>query len=273
MRSRLVIALVCAAGALPMVAGAQEVAEPTPVVGVALSVNDLLDRLEVAGADVTRLSAQVRYTRTFAIAGDRQTRDGQLFFDTTGATKRFAVRFEKLILEGGRVDDEVQEYVFDGEWYVERRPATRQFVKRQVVPPGEVFDPLKVGEGPFPLPIGQKKDDILREYEASVAASADDLPDSLRSFVTAGEGTHRLTLVPLDPGADVQSVDVWYRTGSLLPKLAKTVNAEGDVSYVQLINVRQNDDAVFPERIFSIRTPGPRDGWDVRVEPWREGAR
>ncbi|TVQ63153.1 MAG: hypothetical protein EA378_02345 [Phycisphaerales bacterium] len=267
------------AGAAAHVQGEQ--GEP----GEIASVDDLLRALESAGGDISNLTARVQYTRTFAIAGDTQTRQGQLFYEKATLIssagprpviemKRFAVRFETLILQGGRVEEEIKDYVFDGEWFVERTPGSRQFIKRQVVPPGEVFDPLKVGEGPFPLPIGQKRDDILAEYEASMVDPAEDLNESLAGFVTREAGTYRLRLIPRDPGASAREVEVWYRTDTLLPRLARTVSAEGDESFVQLVDVRQNEAAEIEPGIFNIQTPRPGSGWDVRVEPWRgEGGR
>lgn len=248
--------------------------------GEIASLDALLDALEAAGGDIDALTARVQYTRTFAIAGDTQTRQGQLFYQVlrpatpdprAGAEdrKRFAVRFETLILQGGRVEDEVKDYIFDGEWFVERTPASRQFIKRQIVPPGERFDPLKVGEGPFPLPIGQKRADILAEYEASIVDPAEGLGESLAAFVTRDAGTHRLRLIPRDPDASSREVEVWYRRDTLLPRLARTVSAEGDESFVQLVDVRQNADAELDMTIFNIATPRAGSGWDVRVEPWR----
>mgnify|MGYP000559903374 CR=1 FL=1 len=270
------LAGVCVAGAIPALAAGQA-SEPAraPAAGAILTVDDLLHALESAGADLRALSARVQYTRTFAIAGDTQTRQGQLFYEVHGpaadAQKRFAVRFETLILQGGRVEEEVKEYVFDGEWFVERTPGTRQFVKRQVVPPGERFDPLKVGEGPFPLPIGQRRGDILAEYEASIIDATDGLNESLAAFVSRDAGTYRLRLIPRDPNAAAKEVEVWYRRDTLLPRLARTVSAEGDESFVQMVDVRQNTEATIDARIFDTNPPRGGRGWDVRIEPWRGG--
>ena len=47
--------------------------------------DELLGALETAGNDVRRLSAVVRYVKTFAIQGDTQQRDGTLAFVSTPA--------------------------------------------------------------------------------------------------------------------------------------------------------------------------------------------
>jgi hypothetical protein len=38
-----------------------------------------------------------------------------------------------------------------------------------VLRPGEKVNLLKLGEGPFPLPIGQKRDDVKRQFDVTLA--------------------------------------------------------------------------------------------------------
>ena len=40
-----------------------------------------------------------------------------------------------------------------GEWFVEKLGNDKQMFKRAIIAPGEKIDPLRIGEGPFPLPI------------------------------------------------------------------------------------------------------------------------
>jgi len=41
------------------------------------------------------------------------------------------------------------------------------FQKRQVVAPGESFDPLSI-DGPFPLPLGQKRETVLARFDVKL---------------------------------------------------------------------------------------------------------
>jgi hypothetical protein len=155
--------------------------------------DDLLVALETADQDIRTFTAGLRYTRTFALAGDEQIRDGALYFETVDrggpgvpASRRFAVRFKSLQV-GSRVETEPKEYIFDGEWLVEKLEKSKDFIKRQVVPPGERFDPLRIGEGPFPVPLGQRRDEVLERYEARLAPVEEGLDvESLVKFVSAG---------------------------------------------------------------------------------------
>lgn len=245
-------------------------AQSVPSAGEIDSADALLNALEQADADLESLAADIQYTRTFAIAGDRQIRTGRLYFTTKeraddSPDRRFAVHFERLRV-GVRVRDEEKAYIFDGEWFVERMPEERLFIKRQVVPPGESFDPLRIGEGPFPIPIGQKREDILERFEAELLDTDDGLDnEALRRFA---RGSHQLRLIPrsADVADDLKEVRIWYKQGSLLPQMAFTRTRDGDESIVQLLNVRTNEhiDTAL------LDTTAPRSGWDVEIVPWRD---
>lgn len=228
----------------------------------------LLDALE--GVDIERLTATIRYTRIFSLAGDMQVRTGKLAFEDRGedgSGKRFAVRFDQLIV-GQRIEDETKRFVFDGQWLVEELPAEKLFVKRQVAPPGAEFDPLKIGEGPMPIPIGQKKADILGRFDAELLAPSEGLEEG--ALVAFAADAWQLRLVPKDPeDADMEEVRVWYAKGSLLPVMARTIDLDGDESIVQLLNQETGGDASVEADLFDVTAPAPGAGWDVRIEPWR----
>lgn len=264
-------------------AGAASVAEPTAF----RTADELLAALERADRGLETLTAEVRYDRTFELQGDAQTRFGRLWFENGGERRRFAILFDELLV-GNVQRRQEQQFVFDGEWLVERVPSERRMIKQQVVPPGRSFDPLRLGSGPLPIPIGQKREDILSRYEAELAPSSAGLEDQpgdggegarLRGFV---EGSWQVVLRPRAEVADEEDfreVRLWYSrssSGRLLPRMARTVNRAGDVACVMLINVRLREaggvrdaEAEVPAGLFDTRTPA--DGWLVDVRPWRGG--
>ncbi|MEM9064411.1 MAG: hypothetical protein AAGB51_02855 [Planctomycetota bacterium] len=248
------------------------------------NAEELLDQLETADGDLVSLTARIRYTRLFALAGDRQVRDGTLSFATLDADgdgdeeRVFAIRFEHLVV-GNRVESELKDYVFDGSWLVERLPGDKLFSKRQIAPPGSEVDPLKIGEGPLPIPIGQKKADILQRFDAELLpaefwSEADPgLPSpQLTEFVSADAGTYQLRLLPkagTEDATEFTEVRLWYSRDTLLPKLAITTDFDGDESFVQLQNVRINSEAPVETEVFSVEPPPVAEGWDVQIDPWR----
>ena len=247
--------------------------------GTFASADALLDALEVADQGIDRLSSRVRYTRFFAIAGDMQQRVGDLYFvaDVRPASARreglprraFRVDFETLMV-GRRVEQEQKTYVFDGEWLAERAPAEKLFIKQQIAPPGESVDPLRIGEGPFVVPVGQRKAEIVKRYSATLAPEAEGI-SQWPSLAARAAGTVQLKLEPLATyvdQSDHETIRVWYDRGSLLPVLALTVGFDGDTTVVEMLDVLTNDNARMDDAAFDT-TPPSEPGWDVQVREWR----
>ncbi|MBY0114301.1 MAG: hypothetical protein K2Y21_15925 [Phycisphaerales bacterium] len=258
-----------------------------PILGFA-DADALLTALETADANLTTLTADIKYVRDFAIAGDTQTRTGTLWFTdsrkasdkSAPASRRFSIQFKDFQV-GGRLENRDQFYIFDGEWLVEKFPGEKRMIKRQVVRPGEKFDPLKIGEGPLPIPIGQKRVDILARYDATLLPADDGFDDMpletakrLRSFTT---DCVQLMLVPRPElsGRDAfKAIRLWYKPADtkagkrLLPRLAHTINTADDESTVYLLNIKTNEEAKLDSVAFD--TASPKD-WDVIIQPFRGG--
>jgi hypothetical protein len=271
------------------------------------TADELLSALEEADRGLVSLTAAVQYDRTAVIQNDHQTYRGRLYFVTgndakkdagerpsgrpgaaAGSQRKFAIHFDTRITDEV-IRPEESTYIFDGEWLVEKNAKERLFIKRQIVPPGESFDPLRIGDGPMPLPIGQKKEDILARYTAELLEPTrgleppeDPLPEevaeanSLASFV---RGSYQVRLIPRPEIADEEfrEIRLWYfpsNEGNLLPRMARTVSKSGDLSLVRLLDVQVqmqgaqlNRDAQVPREV--LDTTVPREGWHVQITNWR----
>lgn len=242
------------------------------------TADDLLLALETADADLSVLTADIRWFQTFALAGDMQLRWGRLAYSSHDADagrparRAFAIRFDGKQVGNTRPDPERIDYIFDGEWFLEKIHADHQAFRRQVVPPGDVADPLRIGEGPFPIPVGQRAAEIKARFVAELTDPVEDLDPRLVPFVEAGEGTYCLSLTPHPELLEDQTwrqIRIWYERGTLQPILAWTINAAEDESYVQLLNLDRKtpvDDAEFSTAV-------PREGWVVHITEWQEPAR
>ncbi|CAG0996112.1 hypothetical protein PHYC_02572 [Phycisphaerales bacterium] len=242
------------------------------------TADQLLDELERADAKLRSLVADIKYDRVFEIQGDRQIRVGKVYYQDSGAIvagvrdRKFGIRFTSLQI-GKRLENEVYEVIFDGQWLVERRPAKKEFTKTQIARPGRNFDALRVGQGPFPLPVGQKKADMLARYEAALLPGAQGLEandeketPALLEFVK-GACQLKLTIRPeLKSTEELHEIRLWYKRdagGAWLPRLARTMNRAGDVSLVQMINVALNESV--PTEVLDTTSPKAEDGWNVQV--------
>lgn len=256
-------------------------------IGVSPEAEALLDELESADESIRTFQAEVRWDRRFVLQGDRHVRFGELFFkvDPTEAggipRRTFAVRFDELLIDD-ILRPEQRQWVFDGQWLYEKDFKERTFIARRLAREGERIDPLRLGEGPIPLPIGQKKADILSRYgaellppdaglEADASMDAQEMEElaGLRRFV---EETRQLRLVPRKwyrDESEFREIRLWYQHGSLHPRMARTVNRAGDDSIVQLINIITNQP--LPPGSIEIERPREEDGWRVEIDPGRFG--
>lgn len=242
------------------------------------NADDLLLALETADAGMSSLRTDVLWAQTFAIAGDMQMRWGTLTYwvdepagEGLPPRRAFAVEFNQKQVGDRRPAPERIDYVFDGEWFLERIHADHQAFKRQVVPPGQQADPLRIGEGPFPVPVGQKREEILARFTAELINPVGQIDPRLVTFVQRGAGTYALELVPhpdLVEDSTWRTIRIWYDKETLEPRLAWTINAAEDESYVQLLNVERDIDV--DQAVFDTSDPGA--GWETFITPWNAPA-
>ena len=241
---------------------------PVPVTGPARApdpVDELLEKLERAADDLRDFSANIRYDKWDAVLERTEIRTGKVIYqvDQADGSKRFAILLERLIV-GNRARNQRKHYIFDGSWLVEIDHDAKVFIKRQIVAPDKQFDPLKLGEGPFPLPIGQPKDEVLARFDVQrIDAPKEGLLKNLSDVYGL-----RLTPKPNTPEAeDFQRVDLFYDRQTLLPTGINVLEVNGDHKTVRLRNLRRNQGV--DEDKLSIKTPDPKQGWHIDVRPWR----
>lgn len=263
-----------------------------PVAGFA-TAGDLLAALEKADRDIRTFASQIRYTRLFEIENDIQTRIGRLYFRTdppvdpdagepTQRRRWVAVRFEQFIA-GQRSDKQEKFWVFDGQWLVEKDPVAKQFMKRRMVRPGQVFDPLRVGEGPFFVPVGQRRADMELYFTAALRPSGDGLADEydpqrdqlLKSLSAKLEGLIQLELTPrpnMQQVEDFSLIRIWYDPQTLLPRASLSVDQLGDIDVFELFAIDINEArASLPDNVFNVDPPRPDEGYHVEVVDETQG--
>lgn len=254
--------------------------------------DQLLSVLETGDEGIHTLRAAVQLDSDFGPleGGEKQRREGTLYFSTGGKRaegeppprRAFRVDFTRLLLPSGEegtwvLREEPKTYVFDGEVLLELDVAQQRALVRHVAGAEEQVDPLAIGEGPFPIPIGQKKDEILKRFEAELLG-----PEAGLDLGDGGkvppmlEGTVQLLLVPkagAPEAEDFAEVRIWYRRHDadgdgeadfLLPVKARTVNEDKSMSDVNLANVVVNAD--LEGGLFETKPPA---GWEVEEQDLR----
>ena len=196
------------------------------------TVPAVLDALHARGKGLRTLSADVAMTTTSLALGDAFTRTGYVRLLDDPADPRLRITFEAKQENGRRVADRI-EYLLSGGTLIDRTYGRQIEVRRQVRRSGEKVDLLNL-DGPFPLPIGQKPEDVMRRFEVKkLAAAAADPADTIHLQLTPRPDT------PLS--REFQTVDVWVSRADALPRRVETVDAEGNtVKTTDLTNVKLN---------------------------------
>ncbi|MBK8913426.1 MAG: hypothetical protein IPM64_02295 [Phycisphaerales bacterium] len=236
------------------------------------AVDRLLTRLE--DRRVRDVRARVNWSRQYVVDIDSkpETRLGEIHYRDGEPTPKFLVRFEKLIHPSGRVDALNEKHMFDGEYYVEMqaRDQTRTITRTQVRRPDDKSNPFRIGEGHFPLPWGQRKADILREYEVALQDEDPALANHDRVRLTPRKNTRGYTRH--------RWVDFWIaRSGDAagLPVQVRVAEMDPTGAFNAVLTVRFDEPRInsgISDSVFRIEKPAGESGWIEEVVPLREPA-
>ncbi len=139
------------------------------------SLDEILDRLEKRGETVSEIDCAVVYRVEDLISDDVRKNIGRVQFKKLTPNPHFLVTFEKTVFDG-QVNTKKSWYLFDGRYLHEAKERSRSIIKRDVAPPGTTLDLFSIENAPFPMPFGQKKDEILKHFDVTMADAGVDAP-------------------------------------------------------------------------------------------------
>lgn len=241
---------------------AAPVAKPPTPAALDPRLDEILTRLE--SQKVASLAAEVSWQQQYVIdlPEDATTKIGRIWYQDVKPVARFVIHFTRSIASGRR-DTLDERHMFDGEWYTEMQSRSKSFVRQQVRRATDPGDPYRIGQGVFPLPFGQKKEDIVREF---VAALVDPLPAD-------PPDTDHVRLTPR-PGTRIGEVygqmDFFVsRRGDLagLPIRVRVAKKDGAGKVNATITITFDDvrlNTGVEDSVFDLQPP---DGYQVTVEP------
>ena len=245
-----------------------EPAVTTPAANASDAAADaLLDALEAKTNELRDFQANVHYRKYESILDETEMYVGRIYYQINperDPAKRFAIHFTaKGSVEGRTLHDRNHSYIFDGIWLVEKIVDEKQFIKRQIVAPGEEFDPLRLGEGPFPMPIGQTKQDVLRYFDVKSLAKLEE-----KTFFASQMGdVQGLELMP-KPGTseaeEYEKVEMFYESDTKLPAGIRATKLNGDVESVLFLSPVENTG--IEESLLSTDNPPASEGWLVDIQ-------
>jgi hypothetical protein len=265
-------------GAVAALAQAELTTRPAPAQPVATQpasapaaldpkLDAILNRLE--RRTVRDLQAEVAWRQQYTIdlPEDATTKLGRIWYQDRKPVARFLIHFTGVI-QAGRRDKLDERHMFDGEWYIELQSRSKTLTRTQVREPDDPIDVYKVGEGYFPLPFGQKKADILREFQVSLMpATAGDPADTDRVRLTPNPGTRTVETYA--------RLDCWVlRSGPLegLPIKVDAAKRDGTGkvnSYITITFESARLDTGIDDSLFDLKAP---DDYQVIEEPLQHPA-
>lgn len=235
-------------------------------VGEYADADALLAAVERVASTIRDFRASLTLETSDDVTGDTERRVGQLVFvqeEGKPETRRFAVVFEKFIDGSGRMDERPVRYLYADGWLTEADFTQRTLVRRQLARAGEAYDPLKPGEGPVPLPIGQRREDVLRRFDASLAKApqAAVLRKAPRPMVG-------VRLVPKAGMADrdLREATVWYDRETLAPVGVEALRTSGR-TVVVLRGATLNGGLDDAQRGLLGLAAGTTEGWRIDERP------
>lgn len=146
-----------------------------PVAGADEGVEPILDRLEKRGETVSEIDCEVRYQVEDMISDDVRINTGRVVFKKMTPNPHFMVTFEKTVFDG-QINNKKSWYLFDGRYLYQAIQRTKSIIKRDIAPPGTELDLFSIEKAPFPMPFGQKKDEILKHFDVTLAKVGKDAP-------------------------------------------------------------------------------------------------
>jgi len=235
-----------------------------PEPGEIKTAEDLLARLETADKDLRTLSAVIKYDLVAGAieGGYRTSRRGTLDFTnrrTEGGEPNgsFAVRFTQLITDR-KVREEDQTFIYHDGVAVERLGKDKQITRFKLSGKDRKVNLLKIGEGPFPIPFGQKSADILARFDVQLLPATDGIPAERHGDVLYEDG-YQLRLVPkanVKAAKEFTEARMWFTRENLTPFMARTTKQDGGSEELMLINIRRNEP--IEDKVFDTTTPS---GW------------
>ena len=200
-------------------------ATPPAAISPDASVEVILEAVDARSATLETYSATVRLDSLDGLSEETERRFGHVHF--TAEPRRAAIVFERTIDPDGRARERLEHYVYAHGVLSDYDHEAKRLVKRELIKPGETRDPLRLGEGPIPIPFAQRKADILKVFEVTLGT----LPPA--SLVKDPACVVALSLVPkpgtvLSENKDLISIDLWIERATGSPLAVRMNESDGD---------------------------------------------
>lgn len=235
---------------------AQQSQPETAPTDVTAQTKAILDRLQAAGDKYTTLKADVNYVVEMRMTGETETRTGWVAFQksTEKTPDMFRIHFDTLKLDQGKKSASQLDYIFDGQWLTIAKHNIKSMTRMQVAQPGEKVEALRIGKGPFPIPFGQKTDDMIKCLQITTREPEADDPAN----------TDYLKLIPrknYEEQLNFKKMEMWIDRVTNLPVKVIVKDKNKNVTIAEFTNIKTQ--AQIDPALFQMEKPA---GWDLTIE-------
>jgi hypothetical protein len=193
----------------------------------------ILDALDAQTVAMRTFASSVRMDSYDDLADETERRFGRVVLQINPSegdmrpNRIAAVVFERTISPSGRARERLEHYVYRDGVLSDYDHEAKRLARRRLVEDGDDRDPLRLGEGPVPIPIAQRKADILAAFDVTVG------PAIPARVLADAEDVRGLHLVPR-PGTRmaedgrIAAIDLWVRGDAAEPVAVEIHDADGD---------------------------------------------
>ena len=180
------MAIVFVSGALPAFSQENET-RPSPTNA---RIDEILTQLQQRSDGLQDIRCEVRFVEDDRINLTQRTKFGAILFLMTKPNPHFLIHFEKTEADG--VLGKQEWYLFDGQWLYQAVERITQVTKQEVARPGMEFDLFDLEKAPFPVPFGQKRETILRNFNVTFVPPATGDPEKTDHLICVPKADSRL---------------------------------------------------------------------------------
>lgn len=140
-------------------------------------VDRILTDLQKRSDGLEDIRCEVTFSDDDRINLTKNTKSGRISLMVAKPNALFLIHFDKTDLDGVRGKQEW--YMFDGVWFHQAIERLEQVTKQMIAGSEQSIDLFDIEKAPFPMPFGQKKENILRNFDVRlIAPTGGDPPDT-----------------------------------------------------------------------------------------------
>ncbi len=154
-------------------------------------VDQILTALQKRSDGLKDIRCGVAFTDEDRINRTTNKKTGQIVLAVAKPNAHFLVHFEKTEIDGVRYKQEW--YLFDGVWFHQAVERLEQVTRQKIAGTGQEIDLFDIEKAPFPMPFGQKKENILRNFDVHLAEPTGNDPPDTDHLICNPKPTSRLS--------------------------------------------------------------------------------